>query len=180
MKDRTSTDHKTQAADATAMAFAERLIIAVERAGGATAMSKQAGVSSSVLRKWRTGQSEPNRKHLLQLAEAAQVSVGWLAAGEGRMELNSWPRIAEKGSVYTLQSTDAIDHLPVEVYAKMVKPLHDLGKTPEERQAILTATLRLLGLLKMAGTIDIDHLDEADILPIIQVALLTNATSEDA
>lgn len=157
----------------------QRLNVAIQRAGGATSMAKQAGVSTSVLRKWRSGQSEPTLRHLCQLAKAAQLSVGWLAAGEGRMDSPAgWSTVAETASAYTLSAADTIDHLPVEVYAKMVTPLHDLGKTPDERQAILTATLRLLGVLKMAGSINIDNLDEADLLPIIQVALLTNGDPE--
>lgn len=175
MTGRISGDQSTTATDPKADAFKERLNIAVKRAGGATSMAKQAGVSSSVLRKWRSGQSEPTRRHLVHLAETANVSVGWLAAGEGPMEsTQSWPAIAENGSTFSIQEPGVINHLPVEVYAKMVKPLHDLGKTPDERQTILTATLRLLGLLKTAGAIDIDRLDETDILPIIQVALLAD------
>lgn len=46
-------------------------------------MSEKAGVSTSVLSKWRRGESEPTLTSLAKMAEAAGVSVAWLAAGEG-------------------------------------------------------------------------------------------------
>jgi len=70
-------------------AFRERISVAIDRAGGATSMSQKAGVSSSVLRKWRSGQSEPSRTNLIKMAIAADVSVEWLVAGEGGLEATS-------------------------------------------------------------------------------------------
>lgn len=46
-------------------------------------MAKKAGVSTSVLSKWRRGESEPARTSLVAMARAAGVSVEWLATGEG-------------------------------------------------------------------------------------------------
>lgn len=42
-----------------------------------------AGVSETVFRKYMAGESEPTRPALIAMATAADVSVGWLAAGEG-------------------------------------------------------------------------------------------------
>lgn len=64
-------------------AFADRLKVAIKMAGGSTSMSEKAGVSTSVLSKWRRGESEPTLTSLAKMAEAAGVSVAWLAAGEG-------------------------------------------------------------------------------------------------
>ncbi len=41
------------------------------------------GVSPSAFRKWLKGEAEPSRERLVALADAASVSVGWLARGEG-------------------------------------------------------------------------------------------------
>ena len=41
------------------------------------------GVSPSALRKWLKGEAEPSRERLIALADTAQVSIGWLAKGEG-------------------------------------------------------------------------------------------------
>lgn len=46
-------------------------------------MAKSAEVSTSVLSKWRRGESEPTRIYLISMAQAAGVSVEWLATGEG-------------------------------------------------------------------------------------------------
>lgn len=64
-------------------AFAERVAAAIKRAGGATIMAEKAEVSGSVLRKWRSGQSDPSRTNLVKMARAAGVSLEWLATGEG-------------------------------------------------------------------------------------------------
>ena len=63
--------------------FGRRMNVAIERAGGATKMAEKAGVSGSVLRKWRSGQSEPTRSNLIRIAVASDVSVEWLATGNG-------------------------------------------------------------------------------------------------
>lgn len=64
-------------------AFGERMAVAIKRAGGATRMAERAGVSGSVLRKWKAGHSDPSRTHLINMARAASISVEWLATGEG-------------------------------------------------------------------------------------------------
>lgn len=46
-------------------------------------MAKAAGVSTSVLAKWRAEQSDPSRSNLVKMARAAGVSIHWLATGEG-------------------------------------------------------------------------------------------------
>lgn len=71
--------------------FAGRMNISIKRAGGATLMAEKAGVSTSVLRKWRAGESDPTRINLIRMAQAANVSLAWLAAGEGDMERDSNP-----------------------------------------------------------------------------------------
>ena len=62
--------------------FADRLRILVGRAGSVLALARSAGVSDSSVHLWLDG-SEPSREKLVKLATAAQVSIEWLAAGEG-------------------------------------------------------------------------------------------------
>lgn len=64
-------------------AFGERVAVAINRVGGSTKMAKIAGVSTSVLSKWRRNESDPSRTRLVKMARAAGVSVEWLATGEG-------------------------------------------------------------------------------------------------
>jgi phage repressor protein C with HTH and peptisase S24 domain len=42
-------------------------------------------VSPSAFRKWLRGEAEPSRERLVALADAAKVSIAWLAKGEGTM-----------------------------------------------------------------------------------------------
>ncbi|WP_165495671.1 helix-turn-helix domain-containing protein [Marinobacter halodurans] len=67
-------------------AFGERVEVAIERAGGTTKMARMAGVSTSVLSKWRRGESDPSRSRLVKMARAASVSIEWLATGEGSLD----------------------------------------------------------------------------------------------
>lgn len=70
--------------------FTSRMNILIRRAGSAAALARLAGVSESVVRKWRDGTSEPSRDHCVAIAKADGCSVGWLVAGEGpeRMDGN--------------------------------------------------------------------------------------------
>ena len=48
-------------------------------------MSKASGLSGRIVGKYLAGQSDPSRERLIALAKAANVSVLWLATGEGPM-----------------------------------------------------------------------------------------------
>lgn len=49
-------------------------------------MAKKAGISTSVLRKWRAGGSEPTMSSLVRMAEAGGVDLAWLITGDGPQE----------------------------------------------------------------------------------------------
>ncbi len=63
--------------------FISRLKLVIEEYGSINSLAKAANLSESSIRKWRDGTSEPSRDRLVALAEAAQVSIDWLAAGKG-------------------------------------------------------------------------------------------------
>src|SRR5579864_115719 len=64
-------------------AFVARLHIILRHWPSADRLARATGVSPSAFRKWLKGEAEPSRERLVALAEAASVSVGWLARGEG-------------------------------------------------------------------------------------------------
>jgi phage repressor protein C with HTH and peptisase S24 domain len=70
--------------------FVERLKLLVMRAGSARALAGKAGVSSNTISLWLRD-SEPGRDKLVDLANAADVSVEWLASGRGRMDAGQLP-----------------------------------------------------------------------------------------
>lgn len=65
--------------------FQDRIKALIALRGNVSALAKSAGVSESVVRKWRDGTSEPSRDHLLALIHATGVNIAWLVAGEGPM-----------------------------------------------------------------------------------------------
>lgn len=73
----------TQTAHAAQGSFAARLQLIVQQWPSAGRLAKTTGVSPSAFRKWLIGAAEPGRDRLVALAEAAGVSVSWLAQGEG-------------------------------------------------------------------------------------------------
>lgn len=62
-------------------AFQSRMADAVRRVGGVSAMAERTGLSRGVIHKYLNGESEPSRDRLVAIAKAADVNVGWLAAG---------------------------------------------------------------------------------------------------
>jgi len=63
--------------------FRERLSECVARCGGKpNRLAKESGIALTTLLRYFQG-SEPSRRNVVSLAQAAGVSVGWLAAGEG-------------------------------------------------------------------------------------------------
>lgn len=67
-------------------AFSERLKDCETRAGGQSALARLAGITQSTIRGYMKRQTEPPRDILIQIAEAAGVSLLWLATGAGPME----------------------------------------------------------------------------------------------
>jgi phage repressor protein C with HTH and peptisase S24 domain len=81
--DSASKTDPTDGSGATRSAFVARLRAIAHHWPSADRLARATGVSPSAFRKWLKGEAEPSRERLVALAEAAQVSVGWLATGEG-------------------------------------------------------------------------------------------------
>ncbi len=64
-------------------AFMARLQHIVGHWRSADRLARAMDVSPSAFRKWLKGEAEPSRERLVALADAAGVSVAWLAKGEG-------------------------------------------------------------------------------------------------
>lgn len=73
--------------------FVARLRELVTRAGSASALVREAGISSSGFQKYLSG-AEPTRRVLIALAKAADVRLDWLMTGSGAMTSearDAWP-----------------------------------------------------------------------------------------
>jgi len=64
-------------------AFTARLHMILQHWPSADRLARAMSVSPSAFRKWLRGEAEPSRERLVALADAAQVTIGWLAKGEG-------------------------------------------------------------------------------------------------
>jgi phage repressor protein C with HTH and peptisase S24 domain len=72
-------------------AFAERLSQIEKEFGSARQLAALSGVSNNAVHLWRRA-SEPARNNLVKVARAANVSISWLAAGEGEMRPSRPPQ----------------------------------------------------------------------------------------
>lgn len=64
-------------------AFTARLHMILQHWPSADRLARAMNVSPSAFRKWLRGEAEPSRERLVALADAAKVSIAWLAKGEG-------------------------------------------------------------------------------------------------
>lgn len=62
--------------------FPERIDYVINKLNGPSELSRQTGVTLSTIARWRKGEAEPSRPNLVKIAEAADVSIHWLATGE--------------------------------------------------------------------------------------------------
>lgn len=65
------------------VAFSNRIREVVALIGNVSKVAKQTGVTPSSVNRWLKGESDPSRTNLIRLAEAAKVTIQWLATGEG-------------------------------------------------------------------------------------------------
>jgi phage repressor protein C with HTH and peptisase S24 domain len=72
-------------------AFADRLLQIEKELGSARQLAALSGVSNNAVHLWRRA-SEPARDNLVKVARAANVSISWLAAGEGEMRPSRPPQ----------------------------------------------------------------------------------------
>ena len=85
-------------------AFISRLHTILRAWPSADRLARASGVSPSAFRKWLRGEAEPSRERLVALAQAARVSVGWLADGEGPE-----PRLLAAAGPSRIASADGLD-----------------------------------------------------------------------
>lgn len=66
--------------------FRKRMEFIIHKAGGPDALARKSQLSRRVVDKYKAEDSEPSMSRLVALAEAAGVSVHWLATGQGDPE----------------------------------------------------------------------------------------------
>lgn len=140
------------------LALIDRLRECAKLAGSGTALSQKTGISRSTLETYLSGQSEPRLSTLRQIADAAGVSIAWLASGDetaltakmpatsGAIDPELMGRVTDK--ILRTYKELGINILPVDVgrlSAKWYGLVAHIGDDPAERAgalAVLAAQLK--------------------------------------
>ncbi|HEY8682282.1 MAG TPA: transcriptional regulator [Rhodanobacter sp.] len=73
---------------APAGTFSDRIKLLIQRVGSATEIARMCGFSEGVVRSWRDGNTDPSRARCVTLARTLGISLVWLVAGEGAIQID--------------------------------------------------------------------------------------------
>jgi transcriptional regulator with XRE-family HTH domain len=68
--------------------FSDRIKLLIQRVGSATEIARKCGFSEGVVRSWRDGNTDPSRARCVTLARTLGISLLWLVAGEGAIQVD--------------------------------------------------------------------------------------------
>jgi hypothetical protein len=68
--------------------FSDRIKLLIKRVGSATEIARMCGFSEGVVRSWRDGNTDPSRARCVTLARTLGISLVWLVAGEGTLQID--------------------------------------------------------------------------------------------
>ncbi len=74
--------------DSLQSTFADRIKLLIQRVGSATEIARMCGFSEGVVRSWRDGHTDPSRARCVTLARTLGISLVWLVAGEGALQVD--------------------------------------------------------------------------------------------
>ena len=72
--------------------FAQRVKTVIGMVGSVSEIARRCGFSEGVVRSWRDGHTDPSRARCVTMAKTLGISLVWLVAGEGSMELDGATR----------------------------------------------------------------------------------------
>src|SRR5512142_1166364 len=81
-------DMQTPTTPQAAETFAERIKVLIQRVGSVTEIARMCGFSEGVVRSWRDGNTDPSRARCVTLARTLGISLVWLVAGEGAIQID--------------------------------------------------------------------------------------------
>ena len=128
--------------------FADRIRLLIQRVGSATEIARMCGFSEGVVRSWRDGNTDPSRARCVTLARTLGISLVWLVAGEGGMQIDPTLTTQEdqhSSQVVRTQHANArsgvVTHLPLSAHMQGLDP-----------QRLNTAMQMLQSELDLAGS----------------------------
>ena len=115
--------------------FGARLQLLLAPGDTQQAFAKRIGVSLSNLRKWLTGGGLPRLDNAVAISDVADVSIHWLATGEGPRERN-----AVKSAASALATVNIDESVMITVVCAVDAALEQHGlRLPPERYAKIIA-----------------------------------------
>ncbi len=72
----------------TSATFSDRIKALIYKVGSVTEIARMCGFSEGVVRSWRDGNTDPSRARCVTLARTLGISLVWLVAGEGAMQVD--------------------------------------------------------------------------------------------
>jgi len=130
--------------------FKERVRYIVRKVGSIEKLAQLANVSPRVVGKYLAGESDPSRKRLISLADAASVNVEWLATGSELKERQIDTTIM-RDVVFNVEEFFAKNRLslPPKKKAELIMLLYEEIAEDESKKDSLES--RIMRLVRFAG-----------------------------
>jgi hypothetical protein len=90
--------------------FADRIKVLIQRVGSVTEIARMCGFSEGVVRSWRDGNTDPSRARCVTLARTLGISLVWLVAGEGSMQIDPNALIPDDSTTNTAETASPHRH----------------------------------------------------------------------
>jgi hypothetical protein len=90
--------------------FADRIKVLIQRVGSVTEIARMCGFSEGVVRSWRDGNTDPSRARCVTLARTLGISLVWLVAGEGSMQIDPNALVPDDMSTITSETVSPQRH----------------------------------------------------------------------
>jgi len=132
--------------------FNERIRIIIEKVGSAEKLATLSGMSSRVIGKYLAGESDPSREKLVALANAAGVSVAWLATGEKALSPEQPDFVCEHGPHYSAGIDESLLISIIEAIEEHLAAID--GELAPKKKAQLIATLYSIFNKEKAAVVD--------------------------
>jgi len=87
--------------------FADRIKVLIQRVGSVTEIARMCGFSEGVVRSWRDGNTDPSRARCVTLARTLGISLVWLVAGEGSMQIDPNALVPDDNAANSAETASA-------------------------------------------------------------------------
>jgi hypothetical protein len=90
--------------------FADRIKVLIQRVGSVTEIARMCGFSEGVVRSWRDGNTDPSRARCVTLARTLGISLVWLVAGEGSMQIDPNALVPDDNATNSMETASPLRH----------------------------------------------------------------------